>query len=31
MKKVFNSCSGAVLFNILFMMHLQKGQLHFFY
>ena len=25
MKKVFSSCSGAVLFNNLFMMHLQKG------
>ena len=25
MKKVFNSCSGAVLFNNLFTMHLQKG------
>ena len=25
MKKVFSSCSGAVLFNNLFMMCLQKG------
>ena len=25
MKKVFSSCSGAVLFNNLFIMHLQKG------
>ena len=25
MKKVFNSCSGAVLLSSLFMMHLQKG------
>ena len=25
MKKVFSSCSGAVLFNNLFMMRLQKG------
>ena len=25
MKKVFSSCSGAVLFNNLFTMHLQKG------
>ena len=28
MKKVFNSCSGAVLFNSLFTMHLQKGSVN---
>ena len=28
MKKVFNSCSGAVLFNNLFTMHLQKGSVN---
>ena len=28
MKKVFNSCSGAVLFNNLFMIHLQKGSVN---
>ena len=28
MKKVFSSCSGAVLFNNLFMMHLQKGSVN---
>ena len=27
MKKVFSLCSGAVLFNILFTMHLQKGSI----
>ena len=28
MKKVFSSCSGAVLFNNLFTMHLQKGSVN---
>ena len=28
MKKVFNSCSGAVLLSNLFMMHLQKGSVN---
>ena len=28
MKKVFNSCSSAVLFNNLFTMHLQKGSVN---
>ena len=28
MKKVYSSCSGAVLFNSLFTMHLQKGSVN---